>query len=65
MNLTAKEIYDLIRNKPYKDGEQMIKDYAKNKLLEYKKWYKENYEGEPILHSFFIDKFINEPEKET
>ena len=32
--MTAKEIYDLIRNKPYKDGEKMIKDYAKQKVIE-------------------------------
>lgn len=31
--MTAKEIYDLIRNKPYKDGEQMIKDYAKQEII--------------------------------
>jgi len=27
--LTAKEIYDIIREKPYKDGEQLIKNYAR------------------------------------
>ena len=32
--MKAKKIYDLIRNKPYKDGEQMIKDYAKQKIKE-------------------------------
>ena len=27
--MTAKEIYNTIREKPYKDGEQMIIDYAR------------------------------------
>lgn len=32
--MTAKEIYDLIRNKPYKDGEKMIKEYCKEQNKE-------------------------------
>ena len=30
--MNAKEIYDLIREKPYKDGEKMIKDYARQEI---------------------------------
>jgi len=76
--MTAKDIYNIIREKPYKDGEQMIIDYAlqeckttkKEILLEYQKWFKENYEnyyqeiygwtykGEAIVDINLIDEFL-------
>lgn len=30
--MTAKEIYELIKERPYKDGEQMIKNYARQEI---------------------------------
>lgn len=41
--MTAKKIYDLIRNKPYKDGEKMIKEYAKQKVLKRDEEWKSNF----------------------
>ena len=34
MKMKAKEIYNIIREKPYKGGEKMIIDYAKQKVKE-------------------------------
>jgi len=58
--LTAKEIYDIIREKPYKDGEQMIKDYARRYVkkgidvqwklwVAYEKLYKDYFDQMPRI----------------
>jgi len=55
------DIEILVKMGQQKDAMVILKAFQKDVLIEYKKWYDENYQdGAQALHSYYIEKFINE-----
>jgi hypothetical protein len=60
MLLTAKEIYTIIKEKPYRDGEALIIDYARSMCIGFYEWENEHVSACPKLMDGFAEKMVND-----
>jgi len=56
------DIEILVKMGQQEDAMTILKQFQKETLFEYRKWYQKNYEGEVIIHPYFIEKFNNKSE---
>jgi hypothetical protein len=58
--LTPKEIYQSIKEKPYRDGEALIIEYAKSMCIAFFKWENEHISCCPKLTEDFANKTVSD-----
>jgi len=62
--MKAKSILDdiekLLEAGEKKDALTILKAYQRETLIEFRIWYRNNFQGDAVLYAYYIDKFIED-----